>query len=194
MFASKWLASPVGIALLTIAILVAVMSPAASAHGLTSLQAHATQTTQRAQSPNVGSCEWFLQQEDGFTTTLSFNGHNYSLLWDVTMYSEFNWATHGYCGQVYETVCMNTPSNYPGIPGRIWNQYYWSPDDNGFNYIGEATGVWNMVHYGRYCVSSPQFGLAGYDYLGIVSWLIIYDGTDSVPKGVSDSVTPVGRF
>lgn len=175
-------------------ILAAVASPTASAHGLTRFQSHVAQSTLRAQTPNVGTCEWFLQEEDGFTTTLSNNGHNYSLSWDVTMYSEFNWATHGYCGQVFETVCMNTPSNYPQMPGRIWNEYYWSSDDRGFNYIGTASGRWNMTPYGHYCVSSPQFGMAGYDYMGIVTYLQNFDSRDSEPWGVIDSVTKVGQF
>lgn len=189
MFTAKRLVRLVSVSLLVLGLLVAVAIPTASARGLTPPKGHMAAATS---VPATGSCEWFFDSSDSYQDTLKDGGFTYTMSWVVTFYSQFNWATHGYCGVVYETVCLTVPSNYGEGIIAIYNAWYDNGNFVNYSYLYRATSPG-----GTYCTWGPPtapgsgLGMAASDYLSVLS-KAIDQNSDQTPNELHQTGMPVG--
>lgn len=185
----RW-ARLISVCMVVAALLVAFAVPSASAHALTPQN---TPITANASVPATGSCEWYNVAEHSFTQTLYTSGYNYNLTFYVTIYSEFNWATHGYCGLVYDTVCVYVPSNYTIGIIQIRNYWYKSSNNSSFSYVGGNVVSPYTSPNGTYCNNGTVTSVPGNYWWGVVSYAVDPWG-DMTPETWSQTPYTVGTF
>jgi hypothetical protein len=186
MVATKRLARLLSVSIVAMGVLVAVAAPSASAHR--------GPTIAKGLIPAVGSCEFFDKETQYFSTPLTIYQTTYWLAWKVIFTSEFNWATHAYCGQAIDTVCMTTPYPYIQSPETVYNQFEWSPDRNNGHYIGTTSGRWNWTPNMTECVASGPFSIAGNDYVMVGSWVRDWGSNNISTQTIRVGSRPIGQW